>query len=103
MAEKASIADYVIITTNNPGQEPSREILQAYEKGMLHSRYTLIVERAEAVRHAIRIAEKEDIVLLTDKGHETTLLVGDRYLPYNKKEIVLEQLDFQAMNKEQVN
>lgn len=103
MAEKASIADYVIITTNNPGQEPSREILQAYEKGMLHSRYTLIAERAEAVRHAIDIAEKEDIVLLTDKGHETTLLVGDRYLPYNEKEIVLEQLNFQAMNKEQVN
>ncbi|CEG23420.1 UDP-N-acetylmuramoyl-L-alanyl-D-glutamate--L-lysine ligase [Planococcus massiliensis] len=99
MAEKASVADYVIITTNNPGQEPSSEILKAYEKGMLHRRYTLIAERAEAVRHAIDMAEKDDLVLLTDKGHETTLLVGDRYLPYDEKEIVLAQLALHAAKK----
>lgn len=93
MAGKASVADYVIITTNNPGKEPIDEILAAFEKGMLHSRYILIGDRAEAVRHAIKYATKEDIVLLTDKGHETTLLIEDQYLPYSEKEIVLEQLD----------
>lgn len=95
MAEKASAADYVIITTNNPGKEPSGQILAAFENGMRHNRYILIEDRAEAVRHAIDSANKDDIVLLTDKGHETTLLVADQFLPYSEKEIVLEQLSLQ--------
>lgn len=85
------------------GTSSSGRILKAYEKGMLHSRYTLIAERTEAVRFKVDMADKEDIVLLTDKGHEATLLVGGKFLPYNEKEIVLEQLNFHAMKKERKN
>lgn len=92
MAEKASVADHVIITTNNPGKEPISTILAEFEKGMLHENYTLIGDRREAVRAAVELADKDDIVLLTDKGHETSLLVGDARIPYSDKDTVLEQL-----------
>ncbi|WP_404338161.1 UDP-N-acetylmuramoyl-L-alanyl-D-glutamate--2,6-diaminopimelate ligase [Planococcus rifietoensis] len=95
MAEKASVADYVVITTNNPGKEPPASILHDFEKGMQHGRYICIEDRAEAVRHAIRQAEEGDIILLTDKGHEDTMLIGSRYYPYSDKEVVLEQLNVQ--------
>lgn len=92
MAEKASVADYVIISTNNPGKEPVSTILSNFEEGMLHENYTLIGDRREGVRLAVEHAGKDDIVLLTDKGHETSLLVGDDRIPYSDKDTVLEQL-----------
>ncbi|TWT08045.1 UDP-N-acetylmuramoyl-L-alanyl-D-glutamate--2,6-diaminopimelate ligase [Planococcus sp. CPCC 101016] len=95
MAEKASVADYVIITVNNPGKEPISGILKDFEKGMQHDRYVCIGDRAEAIRHAINLSTKDDIVLLTDKGHENTILIGSRYFPHSDKEIALEQVNLQ--------
>lgn len=95
MSKKASVADYVIITTNNPGKELSANILHDFEKGMQHDRYICIEDRAEAVRHAIRRAAEGDMILLTDKGHEDTMLIGSCYYPYSDKEVVLEQLNLQ--------
>ncbi len=92
MAEKASAADFVIITTNNPGKEPVDTILSDFQKGMLHEQYTLIGDRREAVRLAVGQADKDDIVLLTDKGHETSLLIGDESISYSDKDTALEQL-----------
>ncbi len=93
MATKASVADYVIITTNNPGTETPEKIVADFEKGMQHTNYITILDRAEAVRHAIQITKPEDIVILMDKGHETTLLVGNEWIPYSDEKIALEQLE----------
>ncbi|WP_154307965.1 UDP-N-acetylmuramoyl-L-alanyl-D-glutamate--2,6-diaminopimelate ligase [Metabacillus lacus] len=92
MAREASLADYVVITTNNPGLEPPKKILANFEQGMQHSSYILIENRAEAIRHAVISASKDDIVLLTDKGHETTLLIGTKKVPHSDKAIALEAL-----------
>lgn len=62
MAEKASSEDYVIVTVNNPGNG------------------------------AIDMAERGDILLLTDKGHDENLLVGDQAIQYSDKEIAIEQI-----------
>lgn len=101
MAGKASVADYVVITTNNPGEESVPIILDDFEKGMQHDRYICIGDRAEAVRHAISCATQNDIVLLTDKGHENTMLIGRRSIPHSDKEIALEQLNFKSENGKQ--
>ena len=57
MAEKASVADYVILTTDDPRDEPYESILGELEAGMKHENYACIGDRAEAVRHAIAVAE----------------------------------------------
>lgn len=93
IAAKASVADYVIITTNNPGTEPLDKIVSDLEKGMQHTNYITIPDRAEAIRHAILITEPEDILILMDKGHETTILIGNERIPYSDEKIALEQLE----------
>ncbi|AIF42912.1 UDP-N-acetylmuramoyl-L-alanyl-D-glutamate--2,6-diaminopimelate ligase [Virgibacillus sp. SK37] len=93
MAAKASVADYVIITVNNPGTEIPSKIVSDFEKGMQHTNYITIPDRTEAVRHAIQIAESRDTILLTDKGHETTLLIDTEWIPYNDEKIAREQLE----------
>lgn len=103
MAEKASLADYVVITTNNPGHEPPEHILSDFEKGMAHDHYVAIGDREEAVKHAINISNPDDIVILTDKGHETTMLVGDKNLPHSDKKIALHQMDRKFRAKHLLN
>lgn len=93
MASKASAADFVIITVNNPGHEPADTILSHFKHGMLHNQYIAIESREEAIRHAIHISKPEDLVLITDRGHQTTLLMGDIYIPYSDTETALDQLE----------
>ena len=52
MAEKASVAEYVVLTTDDPRYEPYDSITGDLAKGMLHENYVCIGDRAEAVRHA---------------------------------------------------
>jgi hypothetical protein len=52
-----------------------------------------VVDRAEAIRHAVAEARSGDVVLITGKGHETYQIVGDRFVPYSDEK-VLEELGF---------
>lgn len=91
MAEKASIADYVILTTDDPRNEPYAMILSELEAGMLHEQYACIGDRAEAVRHAIAVAEQDDIIIFAGKGHEDFQIVGTTKYPHSDAEIALEE------------
>ena len=56
MAEKASVADYVILTTDDPRDEPYESILSELAEGMKHNAYACIGDHTEAIRHAVSIA-----------------------------------------------
>jgi UDP-N-acetylmuramoyl-L-alanyl-D-glutamate-L-lysine ligase len=90
MAEMASLADYVVLTTDDPRFESDESILGDLVKGMKHDQYALIGDRAEAVRHATEIAEPGDIIILAGKGHEDYQIVGNEKLPHSDKEIAKE-------------
>lgn len=75
--EMASIAcemsDKVILTSDNPRSEDPNEILREMEQGVpgQHFKKVLtIVDRAQAIKTAISMAEKGDIILIAGKGHE---------------------------------
>jgi len=89
MAEKASIADYVILTTDDPRDEPYESIVNDLEKGMLHENYACIGDREAAVRHAITIAEPGDIIIFAGKGHEDYQIIGRTKYPHSDGEIAL--------------
>ncbi|WP_088005857.1 UDP-N-acetylmuramoyl-L-alanyl-D-glutamate--2,6-diaminopimelate ligase [Indiicoccus explosivorum] len=91
MAEKASVADYVVLTTDDPRHEAYSSILQGLETGMKHSNYACIGDREEAVRHAVRQAEAGDIIVLAGKGHEDYQIIGTEKQPHSDKEIALEE------------
>jgi UDP-N-acetylmuramoyl-L-alanyl-D-glutamate--2,6-diaminopimelate ligase len=75
MAEVACKAsDKVILTSDNPRDEDPRSILLDMKEGVpaIHKRKTLtIIDREEAIRTAIHLAEPGDIILIAGKGHET--------------------------------
>lgn len=90
MAEKASAADYVILTTDDPRYEDYDSITSDLAKGMQHHQYACIGDRAEAVRHAIEVAEPDDIIIFAGKGHEDYQIIENTKYPHSDAEIALE-------------
>lgn len=90
MAEKASRADYVVLTTDDPRFEEYDSITSDLAKGMLHENYACIGDRAEAVRHAVSIAEPGDVLLFAGKGHEDYQIIGNKKFPHSDANIAIE-------------
>ena len=69
----AEIADIAIITSDNPRTEEPAKIIEDIVKGIDGSKnnYEIIENRPQAIRHAMDIAQKNDIIILAGKGHET--------------------------------
>lgn len=66
------IADFTIITSDNPRTEDPEKIIEQIEQGMKKTKgkYIVIEDRKEAIEYAIEMANKKDIILLAGKGHE---------------------------------
>ena len=54
------------------------------------SRYAIIPDRREAIRQAIFLAKKGDLVIIAGKGHETYQLVKDEVLDFDDRKIAAE-------------
>lgn len=93
MAEKASIADYVILTTDDPRDEPYESILSELAAGMKHERYACIGDREAAVRHAIEMTNPGDIIIFAGKGHEDFQIIGKEKFPHSDAQIALEEAE----------
>ncbi|MGM0897708.1 MAG: UDP-N-acetylmuramoyl-L-alanyl-D-glutamate--2,6-diaminopimelate ligase [Bacillota bacterium] len=87
MAEKASVADYVVLTTDDPRYEPYDSILSDLAAGMKHDQYACIGDREQAVRHAVQQAQAGDIIILAGKGHEDYQIIENTKYPHSDKEI----------------
>lgn len=93
LAEAASaLADYCIITSDNPDfEEPSEitdEIVNYFDKS---TPYEVIVDREKAVRRAVSMAEVGDIVLFAGKGHERYQLVRGEKVPFCERDIIKDE------------
>ena len=67
------LADKAIITSDNPRTEQPEAIIADITPGADEAGkpYEVVVDRIEAIRHAMDIAKKDDIIVLAGKGHET--------------------------------
>ena len=67
------LADIAIITSDNPRTEEPMAIISDIVKGLDQEKnnYEVIENRVMAIHHAMDIAEKDDIIVLAGKGHET--------------------------------
>jgi UDP-N-acetylmuramoyl-L-alanyl-D-glutamate--2,6-diaminopimelate ligase len=66
-------SDKVIFTSDNPRSEDPLEILREMEAGVsvvARKKYITVTDRKEAIKTAVSLASKEDIVLVAGKGHE---------------------------------
>ena len=92
LAEAASAwADYSILTSDNPDFEDPLQILREIDSHMApDALYTLIPDRAEAIRKAVAMAEEGDIVLFAGKGHENYQLIRGQKVPFVERELIRE-------------
>jgi len=89
------LADYSILTSDNPRFEDPMTILDAIEQGIkpTGAKYEMIENRREAIRQAMEMAVGGDIVVLAGKGHETYQEICGVKHSFNEKEIVAEILE----------
>ncbi|HNW86777.1 MAG TPA: UDP-N-acetylmuramoyl-L-alanyl-D-glutamate--2,6-diaminopimelate ligase [Candidatus Limiplasma sp.] len=89
------LADYSILTSDNPRTEDPDAILEAIEEGMKLTRgkYTIIENRRDAIRYALRMGREGDVIILAGKGHETYQDVMGIKRPFDEKVVVNELLE----------
>ena len=87
------IADIAIITSDNPRTEDPEAIIADIVQGVGDAKnYKIVADRQKAIHYAMDIAEKDDIIVLAGKGHETYQIVGHTKLHMDEREIVAEYL-----------
>ena len=79
----SKIADFTIITTDNPRFENRNEIAKQVENGVIGHNYLIELDRSCAIRRAINIAEKGDIVVVAGKGSEPYIEENGIKIPYS--------------------
>lgn len=86
------IADFTIITSDNPRTEEPEKIVKQIEEGMKKTKgkYIVIVDRKEAIKYAIDMANKRDIILLAGKGHEPYQEINGKKYDFDERVIVNE-------------
>ncbi|HRE11055.1 MAG TPA: UDP-N-acetylmuramyl-tripeptide synthetase, partial [Ignavibacteria bacterium] len=76
----------VIITSDNPRFEEPMEIIEAIKSGITSDNYTIEENRELAIKKAIELSSKGDIILIAGKGHETYQEIkGIKYLLSDKE------------------
>ena len=93
-ASAASLADYVIVTSDNPRSEDPQKIIDDVLVGLegLDVPYDVIVNRAEAIHFAIKNAKPDDLIVLMGKGHETYQILANETIHFDEREVVRDAL-----------
>ena len=84
------LSDYAIVTSDNPRSEGPHKILLDIEVGIQktgNTNYEVIADREQAIKRAIQIANKNDIILIAGKGHEYYQIIGNTKIHFSDIEI----------------
>ncbi len=96
IAEKLS--DYILITSDNPRTENPRKIIDDILCGIINrEKISTYIDRHEAIKEAISLAGKDDIVLIAGKGHENYQVLKETTIDFDDKKIA-ENILFDKLN-----
>jgi len=97
MAEVAcEYSDKVIFTSDNPRNEDPLEIIKDMEAGVgvvARKKYISIADRREAIKTAVSLSNKEDIILIAGKGHEKYQEVKGVKNDFDDKKVLKEMFE----------
>lgn len=83
------LSDIAIITSDNPRSEDPFEILKDIVAGVKSENYRVIENREQAIKQALLMAGKGDIIVIAGKGHETYQILKNETIHFDEKEVVL--------------
>jgi UDP-N-acetylmuramoyl-L-alanyl-D-glutamate--2,6-diaminopimelate ligase len=90
-------ADFTVVTSDNPRTEDPGKIVSDILKGISPSAsHAAIINRREAIEHAISQAEKNDLVLIAGKGHEDYQVLGTQKEHFDDREVARDFLEKQT-------
>ena len=92
----AANADYIIITNDDPYDEDQNKIADDIILGIKdagHQNFEKILDRRKAIQKALALADDNDLVLVTGKGAEQAMMVGEKKIPWDDRKIVIEILN----------
>lgn len=92
----SSYADIIILTNEDPFYENPEQILDDIEKGVTKKKdknYFRILDRRSAIHKALAMAEIGDIVLITGKGAEVTMALGEERISWSERKVIEEELN----------
>ncbi|HZJ85121.1 MAG TPA: UDP-N-acetylmuramoyl-L-alanyl-D-glutamate--2,6-diaminopimelate ligase [Syntrophomonadaceae bacterium] len=91
----ASYSDFCVVTSDNPRTEDPQAIIDDIIPGLdmvKNSRYAIVIDRREAIKHTLFIAKEGDVVIIAGKGHETYQIIGDKTIDFDDRQVVQEVL-----------
>ena len=89
-------ADIIILTNDNPRYEDPMKIIEDILSGIPEgekSKVKIEPDRKKAIKMALKLADKGDIVLIAGKGHEDYMEIKGKKIPFSDKEVVKEILE----------
>ena len=85
-------SDYVIFTSDNPRFEEPMSIINYMIEGLDTKNFEVEVNRQKAIVRGIQLLDKNDILLVLGKGHETYQIIGDQKIDMDDKKIILSSI-----------
>ena len=84
------VADYTIVTSDNPRTEDPLKIIEQIEEGVKKTKgkYEVVIDRTKAIEKAIKMANKKDIIILAGKGHEPYQEINGEKFDFDERVIV---------------
>ena len=95
----AKKADFVIVSNVDPYEDDPKEICEdiavaAERFGKARGKDLFVIEdRREGIRKALSLANKNDVVLITGKGSEQSIIIGGKRFPWDDRVVVREELN----------
>jgi UDP-N-acetylmuramoyl-L-alanyl-D-glutamate--2,6-diaminopimelate ligase len=86
------LADLAVVTSDNPRSEDPTAIAEAVAEGVraAGSSPRVILDRRQAIGHALESADSSSLVLVAGKGHEDLQTIGDEQIPFFDQQVILE-------------
>jgi UDP-N-acetylmuramoyl-L-alanyl-D-glutamate--2,6-diaminopimelate ligase len=89
----AMYSKYIIVTSDNPRFEDPDLIIQDILAGIKnHANVQIEINRKEAIKKAIEMANENSVILVLGKGDEATQIIYDKKFPFSDKEEILKHI-----------
>jgi UDP-N-acetylmuramoyl-L-alanyl-D-glutamate--2,6-diaminopimelate ligase len=93
----AKYCDEVIVTNEDPYDEDPWQIIEQVASGT-KGKARKILDRREAIREALKLAKKGDIVVITGKGCEPSIVIKGKKIPWDDRKVVREEFKNLRLN-----